>query len=332
MAVSALTVEQQEIRSTGIGASEIAAVVGLNRYRGPIDVYARKLNLIPDEEAGEPAQWGNRLEQVIADAYAEEERIDPDTLWQPGTLRHPEHPVVLATPDRIRLSKRCMHSIGPGAHGAREFWDRNVQVKTASLRVADRWGEADDDIPEEYLVQIQYEMAVTGLDQTDLPVLIGGNEMRIYRLRADAELQDSLIYQAERFWRDHVQKREPPPVDGTEHWTGFLRARFPRDERPLLPATDEARDLLTALGRARRAKELAEETEASAINRLKAICGDAAGIESVCTWKATKPGQKVDYEAIVRASPGIPAGLIAQHTAVRPGYRRFLPKLAKKES
>lgn len=320
--LSTLTQEQQEIRSTGIGASEIAAVVGLNRYKGPIDIYARKLNLVPDDEAGEPARWGLRLEQVIAEAYAESEGIAPTLLIQPGTLRHPEHPICLATPDRIRCDSRENHH---------SRWDRNVQIKTASLRVAGRWGEADDDIPEEYLVQVQYEMAVTGLASTDLPVLIGGNEMRVYRLRADAELQDSLIHQAERFWRDHVEKRVPPPIDGSEHWTSFLKARFPRDERPLLPATDEARELLIQLAAYREALTEAEEQEKQCANQLKALIGDAAGIEGVATWRATKPTQKTDWEAICRALPSVPASLIAEHTVTKPGYRRFLPKFPKEK-
>ncbi len=324
-----LTDEQQAIRSDTIGASEIAAVVGLNRYKGPIDIYARKLNLVPDDEAGEPARWGIRLEQVIADAYAEDEGLGPNMLIQPGTLTLDGHPHISATPDRIRLRGDPRYP-APGSLGLMD-WDRNVQIKTASLRVADRWGDADDDVPEEYLVQVQYEMAVIGLASTDLPVLIGGNELRIYRLRADAELQDSLIYQAERFWRDHVEKRIAPPIDGSEHWTSFLRARFPRDERPLLPSTEKARDLLRQLGVRRREKEQAEEEETALVNELKNMIGDAAGIEDVATWKTTKPGQKVDWEAIVRALPDVPATLIAGHTKVKPGYRRFLPKIVKEK-
>ncbi len=325
MAIATLTLEQQEIRATGIGASEIAAVVGLSRYKKPVDIWARKLHLVPDEEAGEPARWGNRLEQVIADAYAESEGIDPVLLIQPGTLRHPEHPIALATPDRIRLSPDALAKLGH----AETTWDRNVQIKTASLRVADRWGEADDDVPEEYLVQVQYEMAVAGLDQTDLPVLIGGNEMRIYRLRADEELQASLIESAERFWRDHIEKQVAPDVDGSEQWSNFLKRRFPRDERPLLPATEEARFLLGALGLARRNKEAAETAETEAANKLKSIIGEAAGIDGIATWKRVKDSQKTDWEAICRELPAVPADLIAKHTTTKPGYRRFCPKLPK---
>jgi putative phage-type endonuclease len=317
--VAGLTEEQQQIRSTGIGASEVAALLGLNRYKSVVDIWARKLHLVPDEECGEPARWGNRLEAVIADAYAEEEGIDPGLLVQLGTLRHPEHPLLLATPDRIRLNS-----------GHLKAWDRNVQIKTASLRVADRWGEGEDDIPEEYLAQINAEMAVTGLDSTDLPVLIGGNEMRIYRIRADAEFQEMIIDEVERFWRNYVVPQRQPPVDGSERWGEFFKKRYPKDTRPLLPATDEARELLEALGRARRARELDEATEAEAINRLKNLCGDAAGIEGICTWRRTKDGTKTDYEALAKFLKPSDAA-IAEFTTVKPGFRRFLPKLPKEK-
>jgi putative phage-type endonuclease len=312
MATAGLTQAQQEIRSTGVGASEVAAVLGLSRYARPIDIAARKLRLIEEPEAGEPARWGNRLEQVIADAYAEEEGIAPEFLVAPGTIRHGDHPIVIATPDRLRLT----------SDGTR--WDRNVQIKTASLRVAHRWGEGDDEVPDEYIVQVQWEMLATGLARTDLPVLIGGNEMRIYRLDADPELQGHILESVERFWRDYVAKGELPPPDGTPQWSEFLKRRFPRDERPLIAATEEARELISRLRDARGRREAAEAEEEQLKQKVQELIGDAAGIGGLCTWKCNRPSEKTDWEAIVRELPcSVPAGLLAKHTTLKPGARVF---------
>lgn len=319
MAVAALTQEQQQIRSTGIGASEVAALVGLDRYRRPVDIAARKLRLIEEPEAGEPARWGNRLEAVIAEAYAEEEGIGAEYLFQPGTLRHPKHPIAIATPDRIRL-----RDAEPSGYSGCTEWERNVQIKTASARVAHRWGEGDDEIPDEYIVQVQYEMAVTGLPRTDLPVLIGGNEMRIYHVDADEILQGHLIEHAERFWRDYIEAGELPPPDGTPQWSDYLKRRFPRDERPLIEATDEARELVSRLRDARSRREAAESEEEQIEQQVKALIGDAAGLDGLCTWKNNRPSQKTDWEALVHDLPcSVPAALIQKHTTLKPGARVF---------
>lgn len=289
MTTAALTQDQQDMRLTGVGASEVAAIVGLSRYTRPIDIAARKLRLVEDPEVGQAAHWGNRLEAVIADAYAEEEGIEPALLIEPGTLRHPEHSIVLATPDRVRLTAEC-HM--PEHHDAwplnRECWDRNVQVKTASAHIAHRWGDGDDEVPDEYIVQCQWEMLVTGLAQTDLPVLIGGNDMRIYRLHADTELQGSLLETVERFWENHVKRGVLPPPDGTPQWSDYLKRRFPKDERPLLDATDEARELVSRLRDAKSRSEAAKSEEEQLAQQLKLSIGDAAGIAGLCTYKLQK--------------------------------------------
>ncbi|HQV23796.1 MAG TPA: YqaJ viral recombinase family protein, partial [Agitococcus sp.] len=57
-------------RQTGIGGSEIAAIVGLNQYRTPMQVWESKVNPVQDEETSQPAYWGTVLEDVVAKEYA----------------------------------------------------------------------------------------------------------------------------------------------------------------------------------------------------------------------------------------------------------------------
>ena len=55
-------------RLTGIGASEIAAVMNCNRYEAALRVYARKIGAIGihEDPAGEAAYWSSRLERIVA--------------------------------------------------------------------------------------------------------------------------------------------------------------------------------------------------------------------------------------------------------------------------
>ena len=87
-----LTQAQIDIRKTGIGASEIGAVAGLSPYAGPLDIYLRKLELVEDN-AGEAALWGQRLEPIIAEEY---ERRTGIKLSQGETRRHPKEPWIIA--------------------------------------------------------------------------------------------------------------------------------------------------------------------------------------------------------------------------------------------
>ena len=157
-----LTAEQLALRQTGIGASEIAAVAGLDPHRTPLDVWMLKRGLAGPFAGNEFTRWGDRLEAVIAGAYAEARGVLLDTR---DTLRHAGEPWMLATPDRVVLDSA----------GAEE---RLLQVKNRGLRQADRWGEpGTDQVPDAVAAQCHWEMAVTGLALCDVAVLIAFVEM-----------------------------------------------------------------------------------------------------------------------------------------------------------
>ena len=65
-----LTDAQRAARRHGLGGSDVAAVLGLDPWRSPLDVYVDKVEGSQRTENA-PMQWGNRLEAPIADAYAE---------------------------------------------------------------------------------------------------------------------------------------------------------------------------------------------------------------------------------------------------------------------
>lgn len=307
-----LTPEQIAMRKTGVGSSEIAAVAGLDPYRRAIDVYAAKLGIAPAFEGNAFTRWGNKLEEVIAEAYAEERGV---VLSSPGTMRHPEHPVVIATPDRLVHAKK-------GAPASKV-----LEIKNVGARMAHLWGAVGDDVPENYLCQVQWEQAASGVHDGDLAALLGGNDLRVFAIPYDGELVGQLIEIGERFYRDHVQAEKPPPVDGSENYGDFLKHRFPRDTRKMLPATADAKQLAADLAEALEDEKRIGEHAEGLKNKLKAIIGDAAGIEGLCTWKAAKDSQKTDWEAVLRAlAVPVPAQVIATHTTTRPGSRRFLLK------
>lgn len=189
--------EWLEMRRKGIGSSDAAAICGLSPWRTPLHVYADKLGLLPETQS--PAMdWGLRLEPAIAEAYRE---ATGQILVAPPTICHPQYPWMLASADRTRL-------------------DRIVELKTS--RSGEGWGdEGTDEIPEQYILQVQHQMAVTGFDLADVAVLIAGSDFRIYTVRANPALRERLIAIEERFWR-RVEERRPPEPDWSDPETPKL--------------------------------------------------------------------------------------------------------------
>ncbi|WP_240491790.1 YqaJ viral recombinase family protein, partial [Acinetobacter baumannii] len=55
-----------ELRNKGIGGSDAAAIAGLSKYKSPVAVYLEKTGQLEQEEAGETAYFGNKLEALVA--------------------------------------------------------------------------------------------------------------------------------------------------------------------------------------------------------------------------------------------------------------------------
>ena len=60
-------------RLTGIGGSDAACVVGLNPYKLPLQLYLEKRGELAEADLSDNAavRWGNLLEDVVADHFAE---------------------------------------------------------------------------------------------------------------------------------------------------------------------------------------------------------------------------------------------------------------------
>ena len=196
-----------EYRKAGIGGSDASVVCGVSRYKSPVELWMEKTGQLPSQEAGEAAYWGNLLESLVREEFTKRTGISvtkPSALYQSE-----EHPFMLANVDGL-----CEDPV----HGPCIF-----EAKTASAYKAGEW---EDSIPDEYMIQIQHYMAVTGYQGAYIAVLIGGNTFRWRFVERDEELIAMLISLEEDFWR-HVQDGTPPALDGSNASARFLAERFP---------------------------------------------------------------------------------------------------------
>lgn len=179
-----LTPEQKFRRLDGIGASEIPAILGLDRYAKASDVLAVKTGQAPEFEGNQYTEWGNLLEPVIADWYVSKYggvAHRSDAIW------HPTIPFVFCTPDRIIVRDGETHGL--------EIKNKGYSQKT-------HW---KDGVPEKEEAQCRWSMLATGFERWDLAVLINGNDARAYTLTRDRDWEGQALKVATRFWK-RVQK------------------------------------------------------------------------------------------------------------------------------
>lgn len=221
------------VRRTGIGASEIAAVLGVSPYDSPFSLYWRK-KLGTEVDANEDMEWGLRLEDPIAVKFAEQH---PEFDVQPGGLyRHHEHDWMLATPDRLLYDHPCPR-IGDHADcRAVEL----AQVKTTYS--FDDWGEpGTDEIPVYYRAQVMQEMDVHGARRVHLPVLASRRDANGKRYReyvVDYDPEDAALgRKAGGEFMRRLADEDPPDIDGSAATARTIKALHPTviDESVTVP-------------------------------------------------------------------------------------------------
>lgn len=208
--------EWRKNRGTYIGGSDVAAVLGVSPYRNIGEVWLEKVRAQEALESGDQAgdiemetrftRWGKRWEAVVLDEYADVAQVKE--LRRPGLrlFRHPEFPFIGGTID---------------GEATTNFGDLiTVEAKTTDAFYQSRekvWGDqGTDEVPPWYVPQVVQYMLVRshlGYDtRTDIPVLIGGNDFRIYSVDYDRELAAQMVELQVWFW-GLVTRREAPPMD-----------------------------------------------------------------------------------------------------------------------
>lgn len=90
----------QDLRLTGIGASESAAACGLSEWMSPLELWHRKRQHLPPIPDNRAMRLGRKLEPIIADEFELETGLKISHR-SPGLYRHDVLNYILATPDGI---------------------------------------------------------------------------------------------------------------------------------------------------------------------------------------------------------------------------------------
>ena len=289
-----------EFRKTGIGGSDASVVCGMNRYKFPVELWMEKTNRQPSQEARESAYWGTQLEPLVREEFSK--RTGLDVKLAKCILQSEEFPFMQANLDGV-----CHDT---------NFGDCIFEAKTAS---AFKIGEWENSIPDEYMLQIQHYMAVTGFKAAYIAVLIGGNTFRWELVKRDEEIISAMIELEKDFW-ECVESDTPPQLDGSEATSKFLTEKFSVSKKSQIELPDNAADLILKYETAsKKIDELTEEKQ-FAENMLKQMLGEnEIGVldKKIVSWKSVSQ-ERLDSKTLKSEHPAL-----YKKYANTTTYRRF---------
>lgn len=218
-----------ESRRTGIGGSDVAAVLGLNPWKTPLDVWNDKLGISEDKEMSEPAYWGTVLEDTVAKEF--QLRTGKRVQKVSHQFADPETPWAIANIDRAIINPDIAKRVRPlemtekeiAKYGYRPITtDIAFEAKTAHAFTADLWGPSQEleikqnnlrtehEIPLYYETQIQWYCGILRLRGMYLAVLIGGSDFRMYWVDARPDVFQVIKEKCSAFWNNYVLTKTPP--------------------------------------------------------------------------------------------------------------------------
>jgi putative phage-type endonuclease len=314
-----LTEAQREIRRTGIGASEVAQIVDVHPYQGPMHVWLRKPTptrgpLIPDddpEDALSATSVGSILEEGMRQLFSKKTGI---ALARPGpiTLRHERFPAVLASPDDLAANENS-----------------GLEIKIVGANNAHTWREG---LPDHHELQARQNMAVTNRERWFVIALLGGIDVRLHCVERDLAVEDMLLDAADTFWNVHVLGDEPPdPRDEDERREYLARRYSAGSSKEVIEAFGDA-DLLSCMRNIRDAKQAIAEAEAviaRAENTMLERLGGGYGLqteEGKFIWFSQRANP--NWKAIAEELAGgvVPSALIEKHRGPAFSVARFYPR------
>lgn len=206
-------------RKRGIGGSDIGSILGLNPYRSALALYSEKIDEeIKPEDENIAAELGLELEPFLSRKFEKwikkEEGLDIVLEREPFILQHPQFEYMLVNLDRKFI------------HPAKGYTP--VELKTTSEFNRSNWEE--DELPDSYYVQCQWQMLITGASQAYIAYLIGNRKFNAKVIIRNDEIIERLIEAAKNFWENHVIPKIPPAPDGSISSEEVLKKMFPKEE------------------------------------------------------------------------------------------------------
>lgn len=281
-------------RTKYIGGSDIGALLGLSKFKSPLEVWMEKTGKETKRLESLPLRFGSFAESFVASEYSRATGFE--LIHDQSIFIHPEHTFMSAHIDRFVLGDE--DGLPPS---------RILECKTANPFSSGDWGEiGSDEVPMSYLCQCIWYMAITGIDKTDLAVLFGNSDFRIYEIDRDQALEELVIAKASTFWDEHVLKDTPPPVTSEQD----CQTLFSKGDRAKsIEAQQETLELTKRLHTLNSEIETREGELSTIRQTIMSKMGEAELLtyqgRTLATWKAPKPSFRLDSKTLELDHPDL---------------------------
>ena len=269
--------EWLKAREDGIGASEVASVIGLSPWDSPFSLWLKKTGQVPPVEETVAMHMGHLLEPVIAQLWIEHtggkivKASEKDIIYQ-----DPEHPWRKVTPDRI--ASEINPETGKKGKCLLEFKSTSQDFDP-------------EDPPIYYVAQCQYQMHVTGIHVDYLCWLTNGRYYNHSRLTYDKEFAEYIVGRVDEFYLENIKKLIEPDLITVSDWNNKGSS-----EGVSVEADSEAVDDIEELRMVNTSISELEARQETLKDKLKLFMREAETLTDengnvLATWKSGKKGR-----------------------------------------
>jgi putative phage-type endonuclease len=282
-----LTEKQLEERINYLGSSDAAGVLGLSRWKTPLEVWAIKTRQFePKELDSEAVELGNELEDYVARRFMKKTGKKVQRVNE--TLYHPDYPFLAANVDRRIVGEKSV-----------------LECKVTSAWKASEW--RGEEIPQEYIIQVLHQMAIGGFTKGYIAVLIGNQDFKWKEIIRDEKVIKDIIRKEVYFWQEFVEKRQMPMTIKAQDGD-VLYALYPKaTEESVIELGDDASRICESIDSLEADEKVLKKEIDEQKNTLKAMLttyemGVTANYK--ISWK-NQEERRIDVELLKKEEPGL---------------------------
>ncbi|MBA7588769.1 hypothetical protein ES708_30837 [subsurface metagenome] len=257
-----------EARRKGIGGSDIGAILGVNSFCSPLEVYLDKTGQMPeDKEENIAAELGLELEPFLSKKFtgwiSKNEGLDIELKKMQFILQDDMVDYFLVNLDRWFEHPSRGNCL--------------VELKTTTEFKRTLWRE--DNIPDQYYLQCQWQLMITGWKFCYIAFLIGNRTFDVKIIPRNETVIENMRKIGTIFWEQNVLDNKPPAPIGLASDTEALKLLYPEEfqgnEKLLTPAEEkEIIENIEIINEQKIVTKTAKSVGDTAQQKIKAIIGD----------------------------------------------------------
>lgn len=271
-------------RKNWIGGSDAASAIGISRWKSPLQLWAEKTGKVEPKDLSEieAVELGTELEDFVAKKF--ERKSGLKVRRAPKQYVHKKYDFMRCQVDRLI-----------------EGTDELLEVKTCSAWKAREW--EGEEIPGEYIVQVMFQLLITGRRVGWIACLIGGQKFIYKKIDFDKVFAEKIEVGVIDFWK-MVKEEIPPMALGID--TGFIAELYPQNNDQI-QAVEEMNVSIGLLQQIKNDISEMEKQKDEIEAKLKAVIGENQGIKTsdyTISWKSQE-SVRVDTKALKENAPDI---------------------------